>query len=140
MAATLTAELNVAVVWVRARVPAPVTVPGLFWVRLPPTTVNVRPLGTVMVPALVKLGLVPDWMTLRSPPLRLMVPLLLCAAEAGLTVKVWETVRAPWLLSWAPRVREPPPWAPGSTFRLAPGALTSVPLVTVSDTLRAVPA
>ena len=41
----------------------------------------------VMVPVLVKEGVVPDWLTVRLPPLTLMVPLLTWSAEAWLRVR-----------------------------------------------------
>ena len=85
-----------------AKVPAPESVPPL-WLKVPPLMARAWPLAMVMAPVLVKLGLVPDWLTVRSPPLTLMVPSLVCWAEAALRTSGPLVVSVPWLSSWAVR-------------------------------------
>src|SRR6266446_3624009 len=80
----------------------------------------------VIVPLVVKL---PDWDRNRSPPVMLMVPLLLLAPEPVLMVNGWLTLSRFWLSSWALRKRLPP--VPTDAWMVA--RLVSVPLLTVSN-------
>jgi len=89
----------------------------------------------LMMPELVKLAPEPDWLMVRSPPARLMVPALVCWAEALARVRGELMVRVPpaWLTSGAARVR--PPSAPAEAVIAAPAALVRVPEVTASVVL-----
>ena len=55
----------------------PVNVPVLELVSVPLLTLSVRVLATLMMPLLANVGVVPDWLTVRSPPVTLIVPELM---------------------------------------------------------------
>src|SRR5262249_11757430 len=100
-------------------------------VNVPPLMLKTAPLPMLIAPALalVKEGLVPDWVTARATPeATLMAPLLVCLAEGLLRVVAQLTVTVPWLLSSAFRKR-PPPALP-SPQRISP-VLVRVPAETV---------
>src|SRR4051794_37128447 len=59
-------ESRLATVPDKDRVPAPEMLPA-FWFSVPPETLSVRPVGTLIVPMLVKLGVVPDCVMLKLP-------------------------------------------------------------------------
>jgi hypothetical protein len=117
-----------AVVLDKDTTPVPVRLPACK-LKLPPLTRKVRPLPMSSVPVVVKVGVVPGWLTVRLPPTRLMVPLLRWAAELLARVKLWLTVSVPWLSSWALRLRDPPP-LPGTMLMTPSAALLRLPLVT----------
>ena len=61
--------------------------------KVPLLTASVRPVPIAIAPVLVKLGVVPDWLTVRFPPINSMVPLFRCPAEA------LAMVRGCWIVS-----------------------------------------
>ena len=77
--------LKLAVVPDNKSAPAPAIVPA-FWLNDPPETLKFCPLGMTIEPVLVKLGVVPNWLNDRAA-LTLIVPSLLCCAEALLIVR-----------------------------------------------------
>src|SRR6185503_13392548 len=81
---------------VNARLPPPLIAAGrACCVKAPPVTDNVRPAPMAKVPLLVKLGVVPDWATVRLPLATLMNPLLVWVALPRLMVKGWLVVTEP---------------------------------------------
>src|SRR5687767_6781642 len=98
--------------------------------------VMVKPLPIATGPVLVKLGVVPDWVTVRLPPLREIEPLLRWSEEPRLTVRGWPTLSVPWLSIAALRLRAGPPWLPATALIDRPAALISVPLVTLRVAVR----
>ena len=61
----------------------------------PFATVSVRPAVSAIVPVFVKLGLVPDCVTVRFPVVRLIVPAFTCAASACASVSAATTFTVP---------------------------------------------
>src|SRR6478672_6832516 len=96
--------------------------------------VNVRPLAMLMAPLVLNDAGVPDWMTVRSPPVMLMVPVtpLRCADEPPLMVRLWSMMSVPWLSSWAFRAALVWPPVSADAWMVLPAGLLSVPLVTFS--------
>ena len=92
-----------------------------------PLRENTRVAAISIVPVLVR-EVAGD--TVRLPPATLIVPLLVCAADALPMVTTRLTVSVPWLSIWALSVRGPPP--PARTSMLPPTALTRVPELTFS--------
>ena len=88
------AGVMVAVVPVRASVPAPPSVP-LDTATVPPLMVKTRPAPIVIVPVVVKLGLVPDCVIVRSPVVSVMVPLFVITDDGRASVRPWLVVRLP---------------------------------------------
>ncbi len=83
-----------------------------------------------IVPVVVKL----DWLTVKSPPFSVIVPLLRWADDVWLSVSAWLIVTVPRLSNCTPSVRPPP--APASTLICPPAALTRLPLLMFKDAPR----
>ena len=61
--------------------PAPLISPASPCVKAPPVIWSERPLLMSMVPVLAKAAPAPVWLTVRLPVVRVMLPLLACAAD-----------------------------------------------------------
>src|SRR5438045_7155413 len=84
-----------------------------------------------ILPVVVKLPGVPDWLSVRLALVITIDPLLKCAAETLLIVRLAPTLRMPRLSSSGPKNLPPLP-LPVNTLIWAPAALSSVPLVRLS--------
>ena len=73
---------NVAVTVLRTSAPPPFRTAPVCCVKTPPLMVHTRPAPTVIEPVFVKLGLVPNWVSVRSPVLSVIVPLFVDTDDA----------------------------------------------------------